>query len=209
MWRRIVDPWKRDVLGFVVEGPGGPEGYVFLHVARSEGLRQELTVTDLAAVTSAGARRLLRLLADHDSLADRVVWYGNPADPMLGALGEYVWKGRVFFPWMVRILHPKAALEARGYPVGLTAELHFEIEDSLLPENTGRFVLEVADGSGRVRSGGRGTIRAHVRGLAAIYGGWTTPRAARTLGLLDAPEAELAAAASVFAGPVPWMADMF
>lgn len=209
MWRRVVDPPKRDVLGFVVEGPEGAEGYVFLHVARSEGMRQELTATDLVAVTAAGARRLLRFLADHDTLADRIVWHGNPADPLLGALAEYVWKGRVFFPWMVRILDPKAALEARGYPVGLSAELHVELEDPLFPENTGRFVLEVADGSGHVRPGGRGAIRMHVRGLAAIYGGWTTPRAARTLGLVDGSEADLSAAASVFAGPVPWMSDMF
>jgi predicted acetyltransferase len=209
MWRRVVDPPKRDALGFVVEGAAGPEGYVYLHVARSEGLRQELTITDLAAATPSAARRLLRFLADHDSLADRIVWFGNPADPLLGFLAEFVWKGRVFFPWMVRILDVKAALEARGYPLGLRAELHLEIEDPLLAENAGRFVLEVADGTGRVRSGGRGSIRAHVRGLAAIYGGWITPRAARTLALLDATEAELAAAAPVFAGPVPWMSDMF
>ncbi|MFN8178782.1 MAG: GNAT family N-acetyltransferase [bacterium] len=209
MWRRIVDPPKKDVSGFVIDGPSGVEGYVFLRVARTEGLRQELTVLDCAAVTPKAAQRLLSFLADHDSLADRVVWFGSPAMPLVGFLAEYVWKARVYYPWMVRILDAKAALEARGYPLGLRAELHFDLTDPLLPENAGRFVLEVADGTGKTRSGGRGAIRAHVRGLAAIYGGWSTPDSAKALGLLDGEDADLAAAAAVFAGPVPWMSDMF
>ena len=209
MWRRIVDPPKKDVGGFVIEGTEGVEGYVYLRVARTEGLRQELNVADLAVVTPRAAQRLLSFLADHDSLADRVLWFGSPAAPIVGFLAEYVWKARVYYPWMVRILDPKGALEARGYPPGLSAELHFELTDSLLPENSGRYVLEVADGKGQVRSGGKGSIRANERGLAAIYGGWSTPEAAKGLGLLDGIDADLAAAAAVFAGPIPWMSDMF
>jgi len=209
LWRRVVDPPKRGVQGFLVEGAGGIEGYVFLSVARGEGMRQELSATELLAATPAAARRLLRFLGDHDSLADRIVWWGNPADPLLGAISEHVWKGRIHFPWMVRILDPKAALEGRGYAPGLAMELSFALEDPLLEENTGRFVLEVADGRGSVRPGGDGRIRADVRGLAAIYGGWTTPRGARAMGLLDGPDDDLARAAGAFAGPIPWMSDMF
>jgi predicted acetyltransferase len=209
LWRRVVDPFKRVVQGFLVEGADGPEGYVYLHVSRGDGMRQELQVTDLVAATASGARRLLGFLADHDSLADRIVWHGNPADPLLGQVAEHVWRARLFFPWMLRILDPKAALEARGYAPGLAAALHFELEDPDLPENSGRFVLEVEDARGRVRPGGEGRIRARARGLAAIYGGWTTPAAARAQGLLDAPADALARAAPVFAGPVSWMSDMF
>ncbi len=209
MWRRIVDPLKRDVQGFAAVGGDGPESYAFLQVTRAEGMRQELQVTDLGASTPRGARALLRVLADHDTLADRIVWFGNPADAVLGQIAEFVWKTRLFFPWMVRILDPRLALEARGYPLGLESALHLEVTDATLPENAGRFVLEISEGSGRVRSGGKGTIRADIRGLAALYSGWTTPRAARALGLMDGPEDALQRAAAAFAGPIPWMADMF
>jgi predicted acetyltransferase len=197
------------VRGFLAAGPDGPEAYAFVHVTRTEGLKQELQVTDLGATTPRGARRLLRFLADHDSLADRVVWHGNPADAVLGHIAEFFWKARVFFPWMVRILDPKRALEARGYAPGMSAELHFDVRDATLPENDGRFVLEVAGGDGRVRPGGRGTLRVDIRGLAAIYSGWTLPHSAKALGLLDAPTEDLALAAGVFASSTPWMSDMF
>jgi predicted acetyltransferase len=205
----VADPPKRDVQGFATVGAEGPESYAFLRVTRAEGLRQELHITDLGASTPRGARQLLRFLADHDSLADRILWFGNPADAALGQVPEFVWKTRLFFPWMLRILDPRAALEARGYPLGLSAELHFEIQDATLPENDGRFVLEIAEGAGRVRPGGQGHLRADIRGLAAIYGGWSTPQAARGLGLLDGAEEMLQRAAAAFAGPIPWMTDMF
>lgn len=210
MWRRITDPLKPDVKGFVVDGKDGPEAYAYLRVSRPEGtMRQELHATDLLAATPAGARRLLAFLGDHDSLADRAMWYGNPADPLLGHLREHVWKARMYFPWMIRILDPKAALEARGWPAGMGTEIHFELEDPVLPENTGRFVLEIAGGEARVRAGGDGRIRGHIRGLAALYGGWQTPDTVRTLGLLDGDPAEMAKAQAAFAGPTPWMSDMF
>ncbi len=210
MWRRITDPLKPDVKGFVAEGKDGPEAYVYLRVTRQDGsMRQELQAADLLAATPAGAKRLLAFLGDHDSLADRIVWHGNPADPLLGHMREYLWKTRTFFPWMIRVLDPRAALEARGWPAGMGMELHFEVEDPVLPQNTGRFVLEIAGGAGRVRHGGDGRIRCHVRGLAALYAGWHTPETVRTMGLLDGDPAEMAKAQAAFAGPTPWMSDMF
>ena len=209
LWRRIADPPKRGVHGFLVEGADGPEAYAYLQVTRAEGMRQELMATELLAATTAGGKRLLAFLGDHDSLADRVVWHGNPADPLLGLIPEFLWKGRIFFPWMIRVLDPKAALESRGWPAGLATEIHFELEDPTLPVNTGRWVLEIAGGEAKVRRGGEGHLKSHIRGLAAIYAGWHTPEAARAMGLLDGDPADLAKARTAFAGPVPWMADMF
>ena len=97
----------------------------------------------------------------------------------------------------------------RGYPAGLNAELHLDIRDDILPSNEGRLVLEIAGGRGEVRPGGEGRIRLDVRDLAALYSGFMSPAELRTLGTLDAPDADLALAGAVFASPRPWMADMF
>ena len=47
---------------------------------------------------------------------------------------------------MLRIVDVAAALEARGYPAGLEAQLELEVEDELLAWNHGRLRLSVADG---------------------------------------------------------------
>jgi hypothetical protein len=46
--------------------------------------------------------------------------------------------------------------------------------------------------------------------LSAIYTGWLPAReAARAGRLLDASARDVAALESIFAGPKPWLADMF
>ena len=61
----------------------------------------------------------------------------------------------------------------------------------------------------RAREGGRGGLRVDVRGLAALYSGRLSPEELRVTGLLDGEPRDLAAAALAFAGPAPWMPDMF
>ncbi len=81
--------------------------------------------------------------------------------------------------------------------------------DDVLPGNNGRFALEVADGTGRVAQGGRGEIKIDVRGLATVYSGHLSARGFQTGGNVDGPIEALNAAAAIFAGPAPWMPDMF
>jgi predicted acetyltransferase len=111
--------------------------------------------------------------------------------------------------WLLRIVDVCGALAARGYPQGAEVEVHLEVRDTLLPANDGRFVLTIANGQGEVREGGRGGLRVDVRGLATLYSGHLSPEELRATGLLDGEPRDLAAAALAFAGPAPWMPDMF
>jgi predicted acetyltransferase len=102
---------------------------------------------------------------------------------------------------MLRVNDVKLALEARGYAVD--GEAHLEIDDDLIPQNRGRFVLTVKSGRGTVRRGGRGSTRLDIRGLAAIYSGFLSCAQAAAVGHASGDDVPL------FAGPVPWMADLF
>jgi predicted acetyltransferase len=113
------------------------------------------------------------------------------------------------FHWMVRVLDVAAALEARGWPAGAAGTLHLEVEDDLFPENGGRFVLEVSDGVARVRRGGEGRMRLHVRALAPLYTGFYRAEGLRAAGALEADDASVQTAMQLFSGPQPSMRDMF
>ena len=110
---------------------------------------------------------------------------------------------------MLRLVDVPAALQARGYPPDLHADLHLDVRDDLLPANSGRIVLTVEDGHGRVRPGGAGHLRLGVRELAAIYTGFMAPAEVRALGAIEGSADALALAGAIFAGPRPWLADMF
>ena len=84
-----------------------------------------------------------------------------------------------------------------------------EVRDELLPENHGRFVLEVVGGEASVRRGGEGRLALDVRALAPLYTGHLTAQDLRSVGLLDAEDRDVGLAIALFAGGAPWMIDHF
>lgn len=210
LWRRIRNPEGKEADGYVVIGSGGRiEGYVYLQRKTPPGSRMELRVSDLVAVTQQAATRLLTFLGDHRSIVGDVFWYGSAADPLLTLLREASAKIRRQWAWMLRLVDVPAALKARGWPVGIEAEVHLELSDDVIPENAGRFVLEVSDGIGRVRQGGDGRLQLDVRALAALYSGQQSPEVLFLSGHLAGEEKERGLAAALFAGPPPAMTDFF
>ncbi|MFN2555612.1 MAG: sterol carrier protein domain-containing protein [Nitriliruptorales bacterium] len=88
--------------------------------------------------------------------------------------------------------------------------VHLEISDTHAPWNDGRHVLRVRDGTATLEPGGLGRVRLSVNALAPLYTGYASPPLLSRLGLLvAASESDLAALASLFAGPPPWMSEFF
>jgi len=205
-WDQFLEPKEKRSYKYIALRDGVPEGYVvFYHTVWNEPLQ----VRDIVALTPAAARRLLALLADHRSMIETMRLPGGPNDSLLFLMGEQKQKVHWSLDLMLRVVDVAAALEARGYSPSLSAELHLDVQDDLLPWNSGRFVLTIADGRCDVRKGGQGRLRLHVRDLAALYSGYMTPQELRVAGTLDGPEPDLALAGLVFAGPRPWTPDMF
>jgi predicted acetyltransferase len=207
IWSRVTR--GDQVFAAILGDPDEPEGYiVFQQVNDSSGYR--LHIRDKVALTPAAQRQLWTYLADHRSMADQVRWWGAANDPFLHIPAEsYVTKMHHFERWMVRVVHPTRALEERGYPAGVSAQLHLSIHDDVLPVNSGPIVLDVGDGRARVRPGGRSEITMSARGLAPLFTGMWTPQQLRTMGLLEGTDRALADAARVFASPEPWMPDHY
>ena len=80
-------------------------------------------------------------------------------------------------------------------------------------KETGRFAVEVAGRRAQVRrrccEGGAGAVRISIRGLAALYSGYMTAEQLARAGLAAGSSAALAGLTAVFAGPAPWLGEMF
>jgi predicted acetyltransferase len=216
IWGRIRDPRKARVSGYVVEVDGQVEGWAYLEQREAQPREFppfDLLVHDIGALTQRAGRRLLTLLADHGTMCRRVVLIGGPSHPLLMLLPERHYELELHLPWMLRLVDVPAALTARGWPVGLSGQLVLELSDDLLGGNAGRFRLEVAGGSARVRAAAAGDgaprLALDVRGLAPLYSGHATPRQLVMAGLAEGDETAQDVAEALFAGPAPTMADMF
>jgi predicted acetyltransferase len=210
-------PRGQKTQGYLAAHPenGRAEGYVYLYEKESADHPYVLSVTDLTALTPAAGNTLLRFLSEHRSINDEIVMYGRADDPLFTLLPERNYSVRLLDHWMVRIVDVGAALMARGYGPALTCELHLDVHDDVLLANNGRFVLELHNGVPTVSTGGQGTMQIDIRALASLYTGFNSPAELLGTGRLQVASRSasasdpLAAAQAVFAGPAPWMTEMF
>jgi predicted acetyltransferase len=195
-------------LGFVVRGAGGGiEGYTYLSQSGPPTAR-ELVVCDLVATTPAALARLLAFFADHRSTVSRLVVHGTAAEALLLHAPEAVFRLERVEHWMLRLVDVQSALAARGYPP-LELAVELDVTDRSLPENSGRYRLEVAAGRAEVTRGGSGAVSLDERALAALFAGYVTPAELAHLGAVSGDAASLARLGVLFAGPPPTMSDYF
>jgi predicted acetyltransferase len=209
IWNRIRTHRTETVYGYLVEADGNVEGYLYYFQTDSKTSAYDLYLSDFVATTERAARRLWGFLWDQRTLVGSVRWRGGPADSLLTILPDAHQTMTLYEHWMLRVLDVKGALEARGYNRTVTAKVELSVKDDVIPENSGNYLLHVADGRARVRAGGSGAIQIDIRGLASLYTGFRDPAALRLAGLIRGDDRDLAAAASIFAGPAPAMSDDF
>jgi predicted acetyltransferase len=209
MWQRILNHRQKPQYGYLIGDANDPEGYLIYFQDGGGFDPTRIEIRDAGAMTARAGRRLWTFLADHASIASSVAWHGPANEPLLAHVGECKSTPARVFRWMLRIIDVERALMARGYPADVAAELHFDVTDRVLPANTGRYVLEIQNGAVEVRRGGRGELRCDIRGLAPLYSALFSPRTLQALGWLDGPPHALRDAERIFAGPEPWMVEIF
>ncbi len=210
-WQRMIAPpgQAQRKVHLLVDG-GIPVGYALTSARRDASSQKgDLWLYDHVVATAGAARTLRAFVADHRSVIKDLLLFGAPAEPLWLPLEEQRMQVVDWQRWMLRLTDVPAALEARGYPEGLRAELALDVDDPVLPKNAGRIVLSVEGGRGRVHAGGDGALRAHVRGLASLYASYLSPHELKATGLVDGDAAALDVARAIFAGPQPYMTEMF
>lgn len=209
IWDGAIKPQTEEpVYAYLIGQETQPEGYIIL-AQYQEDNNNLILIKDWVVLTAAAANTLWTFLAGHRSQIKKVRWRSSPVDPLTLLLPEQTANIRNLERWMLRIIDVPNALEKRGYPLGVETELHLQVEDELLPENNGKFVLKVSNGRGEVTKGGKGELHLDVRGLAPLYTGLFAPHQLQLAGKLEATETALSVATSLFAGSQPWLPDFF
>lgn len=211
--RKLRSPSPRSpIQGLIVRNQGAPEGYLLYYVEPPQSLEDfvgHIHIRDWVALTSTASDALWTFLSDQRSVNGTVRWVGPPNDPRLMRIANPKHKVVQTLTWMLRLIDVPTALEQRGYPPHLQAELHLDVRDDVLPWNHGRFVCTVAHGTAEVRPGGDGHLALPVRALAAIFSGFLSPWEAFQSHPIYGDEDTLSLAETLFSGPTPWMPDMF
>lgn len=209
MWQNARTPRAKPADTYVVEEGGSPTGYLRMrYVDGAKGTF--LSVSELVATTPRAAGRLVAFLGDHAAQVATARWLGHPTEAVQTvATDQRAFEAKVGDVWMLRITHLANALAERGYPAGLTTELHLDVTDDLIPENAGAWLVRIDDGGATVERGGEARIRVHVRDLAPLYSGYQSPFLARASRSIEASDEDLARVAAAFAGRAPWMQDSF
>ncbi len=180
----------------------------FLAYSWSDG-DERLTVSRCVAGSHETARTLWSIVGSSSSIAESVSALVEPADPMLWLLRDRSGEAVHRESWMLRVLDAPAAVAARGFPAGVSAEVPLVIDDEWLPANSGGWRLTVDGGEGRLERvpERRDAVRLPTRGLGALYAG--VPMATlRRAGVVEGRDGHDPLLDSVFAA-TPYMLDNF
>jgi predicted acetyltransferase len=151
------------IYAYLIGAAEQPQGYIIFTQHPKED-SSYLRIRDWAILTADAAQSFWSFLANHRSQIEQVRWKGSAVDFLTLVLPEQTAKVRFAQRWMLRVVDVGKALEKRGYPPGLQAELHLEVRDDLIAENNGRFILSVSNGRGEVTRGGKGELKLDIRG---------------------------------------------
>ena len=210
LWERLTTVPEHTVYGYLFGPRDEPEGYVIYHQPTDWTPPRRLTIRDVVTETPAAMESFWGMVHDHRSIIDSVRWYGPANEPLLMGTAEGAF--RVVDPeyWMTRIVNAPLALQQRGYPEAITADVHLEVVgDDFLPENNTHLILSVSSGRGETTPGGEGHLVVDIGTLAPLFTGLFSATQLAIAGRLSGPADVLRTADQLFAGPEPWMPEGF
>ena len=203
---------KRPDVYYWRNAAGAPRAYVLYSFETLENeWTRRMHVWEMTALDAEALRAVLAFLRNHDSQARETRVRVPPDLPLPALLDDPEFPGEIEAGLMLRLVDVPAALAARRYPAGVTADLTIAVTDSFLDWNNGVWRLAVAGTTGQATpADGSAGLRMDQRTLARLYAGYVTPAEAAALGLLEVRDpAALVAADNIFAGPRPFIADFF
>ena len=207
LWARILheeDPFY----AYEVREGDRAVGYIIYQQDRSEaGLT--LQIRDWVALTPGALQTLWTLISDHRSQVDYCRWYSGTIEPRLLCLPEQTAQIRESNTWFLRVVNVPQALILRGYSDGIEGELYFEVQDDVIPQNSGKWVLQVSQGIATVEKSDRADLCFHSRGMAALYAGLYSAQQLAATGLIEGTADAILLANTLFSANCPNMPDFF
>jgi predicted acetyltransferase len=197
--------------GHILLDPNGQSiGYAIVEHQKG----RTLWFLDHAADTEEAAKVFLNFLAGHRSIFDTAYILGNVKTPYNLMLPEKAISIAESFPWMLRIVDVKQAMQQRGYPEALNARLVIKVEDDLIAKNTGCFRVECAKGTAQVQTidkipKNETYIELSISALAPLYTGYIGPQRLQIMGRAKGNPQGLSTASLMFSGPSPWINGLF
>lgn len=189
---------------------GNIEAYLAFNQVHKDNGRISMEASDLAFASATGARRLLAFIHDFASMVDEITFTSGPMHPLLSYIEQMRYTVQLKEYWMLRIAHLEEALLQRGYSPAVDTELHMDLNDPIIPENAGRWILRVRGGTPGIERGGRGSLISSINAFASLYTGFASPHSLRLAGMIDCDDASAHAATALFASATPpWLIDFF
>ncbi|MFF3730776.1 enhanced intracellular survival protein Eis [Streptomyces sp. NPDC002476] len=210
-WQQDQHP---DLSTYAFAAPGGPtSGVLAVAVKRHPDDGRQLVVHDFWVADHPTAAAMLSFLGRHHSRIPTVAFERTGLPPgtlLLHRLGKgSAAAARAWHPWMLRVLDPCRAVELRGWPEDVDAEI---VLDLVAADGSGadRYTLRIGGGQGELRPGG-GTVDVTLTaGQFAVWyaGGYRGAAAAALAGLRGEP-ATIARLLAATGDREPWLADYF
>jgi predicted acetyltransferase len=225
-FERVCAGRDRALFGYRGEG-GELQGYALVvYRADLPSAERTLEVEELAWTTREARRGLYGWLASMGDQWRYVLVRSLPSHRLVDWLTEPRLPGGAAAPWglwagaatlmmgpMFRLLDVEAAWSRRRVVPGSGLSLALELDDPQVPENGGRWRLELADGAVRVERGDAAadlTLRLDVPTLSSVYIGALTASAALGAGQLHCDRPDLLPRVdAALRLPEPWLFDRF
>ncbi|OKH55182.1 GNAT family N-acetyltransferase [Calothrix sp. HK-06] len=208
IWTDIGRSKDAQQYAYLIGSADNPQGYIIFTQHRGDS-NTHIHIRDWVLLTPAAIQSFWAFLGGHRSQIDTVRYRSALVDVLTLMLPEQTAKLKSSTRWMLRIVDVKKALEKRGYPQNVQAELHIEVQDDLLESNNSRYVLSVANGRADVAPGGKGDFKLDIRAFAPLYTSLFSPSQLQMTGNLEATEDSIITATQIFVGASAWMADFF
>jgi predicted acetyltransferase len=220
-WQNRVWTSKREAV--VCPATGALEGYLLYDFKWDEEERP-FRIIEWVAVSDAAWRGLTGFLAALAEQATVIRYNAARNDPLLlalkepystvGGVAEFVnyEAARLVTGFMLRVVHLRAALRARRYPLDLEAELVIRVEDPIIPANNQSLYVNIVGGSASVAPA-RGLfpdnqptdVKVDIATFSQLFAGFVSAEQARALGRLRADDANCELLTRLFAAAPLYM----
>jgi len=200
------------------DGQEEPRGYIYYEVKNSA-----MTIRELVFLDESARLGLLKFIANHDSMLERVTLDAPADDPLAFLLPNPRIKQEVVPYFMARIVDFPAFVESYAFAAnpsadGTTHVLRLKIADKHAPWNDGGFMLTVdADGRGSAEplrnDGGEAAtvpqLSCDIQTLTAMMLGYRRPALMSAIGRLQGDTDAVQLLESLIPHKLPYLMDFF